>query len=272
MAKYLFLCPLRFLQVESFFMRKPLGSFVFRNLMRAARLAGRMEISREQRLKKKYKMRLRYLNVEFTSHCNLRCKWCSLDVSRQKGYMKPAFWQYIIDYLVDNIKQGKVSIGELALHHAGETLVHPKVGEMLTYLGKAKRETTCFPFVTLLTNATVLNHRMSSMILKSDAIDYIRFSVDGGTKSSFENIRRGAKWESVLQNVNHFLKVNQSSSQKVRTGIIMIDTGQELAREFVETVKWWMIFAPDRHITGMERRNSRSFPAIRNLVVDYVIL
>jgi radical SAM protein with 4Fe4S-binding SPASM domain len=71
-----------------------------------------------------------------------------------------------------------------------------------------------------LTNAALLNEETGKMIVDSDALDEIRFSVDGGTKELFESIRVGAKWENVKENVLKFVDINNRSGKKIKTGII----------------------------------------------------
>ena len=42
-------------------------------------------------------------------------------------------------------------------------------------------------------------------ILKTEALDEIRFSIDGGNKRDYQKIRMGSKWEDIIKNVNGFL-------------------------------------------------------------------
>jgi len=59
------------------------------------------------------------------------------------------------------------------------------------------------------------------------------FSVDGGTKESFEALRVGAKWEEVLNNIDLFLKKNKEMKRNIRTGIItIIKPGVAFSEEF----------------------------------------
>ena len=147
------------------------------------------------------KVKLLTLLIEFTPLCNLKCRMCALDHS-QKGFMDPLLFEEIVNQISDS---SKYNIDNISLWHGGETLLHPKLDLMLEILAKAKRKNKTFPKVALLTNATVLDERKSDIILTSNAVDLMLFSVDGGTKESFENLRYGAKWEEVLNNINYFL-------------------------------------------------------------------
>lgn len=175
------------------------------------------------------------LGIEFTSICDLNCKWCSLDDSRPKGYMDPELFKKILE----KVSQPNAHIKHIPLHHSGETLLHPKFREMLEILSNKRKNTPNFPYVSLLTNATVLDDNKIKAILETDAIDYIRFSIDGGNKKDFENIRRGAKWYKVLYNVNNFLNKNKETGKNIKTAIFSITPNpyKNMSKEFKELVK-----------------------------------
>lgn len=164
------------------------------------------------------KVNLLSLLIEFTSVCNLRCRMCALDHS-QKGFMDPLLFENLIEQISDNSKH---NIDNISLWLGGETLLHPKIDLMLDILAKMKNKNKLFPEVVLLTNATVLDDRRTDIILTSNAVDSMLFSVDGGTKEFFENLRVGARWEDVLDNINLFLRKNKERKKNIRTGIISI--------------------------------------------------
>ncbi len=170
------------------------------------------------------------LGIEFTSICDLKCKWCSLDNSRAKGFMEPKLFKKILD----DISQSDIKIKHITLHHAGETLLHPKFREMLEILGEKKKNTPNFPYISLLTNATTLDDNKINAILETNSIDWMRFSIDGGNKKDFEAIRRGAKWENVLSNVNKFLDKNKKTGKNIKTSILclMTNPSKQVSEEF----------------------------------------
>jgi len=179
------------------------------------------------------KVNLLSLLIEFTSVCNLRCKMCALDHS-QKGFMDPLLFENLIEQISDNSKH---NIDNISLWLGGETLLHPKIDLMLDILSKVKNKNKIFPKVALLTNATVLDERKSDIIFGSNAVDSILFSVDGGNKESFEDLRVGANWENVLSNINIFLKKNREMKKNIRTGVIsIIKPGVKLSSEFKKLI------------------------------------
>jgi sulfatase maturation enzyme AslB (radical SAM superfamily) len=172
----------------------------------------------------KNKTTISEINIEFVSYCNLRCKFCSLDHTKPKKRLSEQtlrhfFEQYLADARFHYIKT-------FNLHNAGEILLHPELITLLRlfteYRQKAKDIQVPFPKVALLTNATILTKELSSKILDTGAIDFIRFSMDGGNREAFEEMRTRAKWDVFTRNVKDFIQLNQEKGSQVHTGIISV--------------------------------------------------
>lgn len=166
------------------------------------------------------------LNIELTNYCNLNCRWCAGSGSRRKGYMDFSLFKSIIDQLTSE----KVSVSEIHIYNVGESLLHPNFCDFLKYLGKTKERPKCI----MVTNATVLSKDLADCIISSEGLDFIQFSVDGGTKESYEWLRRGANWESTLKNISNFIDKNKG---RVKTSLITIDLGVEFSEEFKNLMK-----------------------------------
>ena len=193
--------------------------------------------SREDWLARRYDVRLRYLNVELTSYCNLRCKWCPISEAgtwgeRPNGFMDPEIWRGLLEQIYEGRRRGEISVGKLAVWNAGEVMMHPKFDDLLAILGEIRGRDSGFPFVSLLTNATKLTPDKARGIIEAGALDLIQFSVDGGTQQAFETIRRRASWDQVLENIHGFLDERDRLGRGPQTGIVMIDVGEATTREF----------------------------------------
>ena len=162
---------------------------------------------------------LEWLNIEFASRCNLRCKWCSLDFDKPSVNMDEALLSRTLDEL---FATPGFTVGEIALHNGGETLMHPRLRPMLDVIAAKRAGRTSFPVITLLTNGVLLNDAKGHAILESGAVDLVRFSVDGGSAAAFEEIRRPAKWSRVRDNVHGFVALNNAAARRVRTGVICV--------------------------------------------------
>ena len=162
---------------------------------------------------------LNQLNLEFTSICNLRCKWCSLDHEGNRGLMTLDLLRRVLHEVED---RDRFRIDRLELHNGGETMLHPEFGEFLEEISRAKRRGPAFEQVNLLTNATKLEGEKMDAVFETGAVDWIRFSVDGGTKETFEDIRVRAKYDQVMSNIERFLDANERRPDPIRTGLVTI--------------------------------------------------
>lgn len=175
------------------------------------------------------RLSLEWLNLEFASICNLRCKWCSLDHDKPKQFMSRELLAKVLD---DVIADPGIQLDRIELHNAGETLLHPDLPGMFAEIAHRKAS---LPRINLLTNAGPLNQARTQAILGSGAIDDIRFSVDGGTSELFEDLRRPAKWASIRANIHAFLDANAAAARRLRTGIIcIVDPSRPLTTDWME--------------------------------------
>ncbi len=157
------------------------------------------------------------LNLEFNSSCNLRCRWCALDHAKERQAMAPETLQRVMDCLAD----GQLPhLRRVDLHNGGETLLHPDLPGMLTVIRRAKPRLPVQPVFGLLTNAVLLTEKVALQIIRSKAVDQLRFSLDGGAPELFERIRTGAKWDVVRRNVERFLLLNEREGRPLRSEII----------------------------------------------------
>lgn len=178
---------------------------------------------------------VRELNFELCGACNLRCKWCSLDSRLRAGFMDPALFERVLDEIAD---PDSFEVRVLNLHHSGDVLLHPRFREFLEILERRKREQPDFPYVQALTSATHLKGDRVDALLETDAVDWLRFSVDGGNPRDFEAIRVGATWDRVVGNIHAFLDEAERRGRRIRTGIITIfETSEpEITQEFRDLV------------------------------------
>jgi MoaA/NifB/PqqE/SkfB family radical SAM enzyme len=159
---------------------------------------------------------LEWFNIELASRCNLRCKWCSLDFDKPSVNLDEA----LLGKALDEVLSSGWTIGEIALHNGGEALMHPRLPAILEVIAARRSGRQTFPLVSLLTNGVLMNERKASQVLASGAVDFVRFSVDGGSAAAFEEMRAPARWTLVRDNVHRFVRMNNAAARRVRTGII----------------------------------------------------
>ena len=136
----------------------------------------------------------REIFIEPTNHCNLRCIMCPQyrGLKRKKGFMDIELYKKIIE----EIKE--FNLRRLNLFNSGESLMHPKLAEMIRIAKEANI------YVRLHTNGTLLKKKLIDEILSSE-LDMISFSFDGETKEKYESMRLNSNYEDVLNKIKSFL-------------------------------------------------------------------
>ena len=174
------------------------------------------------------------INLELVNYCNLGCKWCALDHTIPKVTMGQDLLRKLLEDLVTDRRFRNVR--KLNLYSGGgEPLLHRDLAGVLRtikeYKARCKARRAAFPTVHVVTNATVLNERVATTILESGAVDEIRFSIDGGTREAFEELRSGAHWDAVAGYIKRFAELNAG---RIRTGIIcVLEPGKPLTTDWM---------------------------------------
>ncbi|MBU0460890.1 SPASM domain-containing protein [bacterium] len=138
-------------------------------------------------------------NIEVISACNLRCSICVDPPKRKKKSLS-------LDEIMEITKQNsEVFEGESVwLHHYGEPLLHSQITDIIQYLSSVGVRPR------LSTNGILLTPALSRELIKA-GLSEIVFSVDGSFKESYERIRVGANYETVMENVRNFLQIKKES-------------------------------------------------------------
>lgn len=162
-----------------------------------------------------------YLQIEPTSACNLRCKMCwqsnpAFSKSGQIGYMELTLFKKIVDDAVAN------GVEAVTIVSRGESLLHPELAEMLSYIQDK------FIDLKINTNATLLTPDLSRVLLKSN-FSIIVFSIDAAEKNLYESIRVRGKWDDVHQNVKTFdeIRKQEFSNSLTLTRVSGVNVGPE---------------------------------------------
>lgn len=173
------------------------------------------------------------LDLETTSVCNLLCPMCPRTIKIEDGtfgevgHMSMELYKKIID---EGSKNGLCSIKLMSL---GEPLLDPYVVERIKYAKDRGIIEVMFN-----TNATNLTEEMSHKILEA-GLDSLFFSVDG-LKEQFEKIRIGAHYESVIKNIENFLRIKEEGNYKhVQTRVSMV-VMPGMERIIPEYTKIWL--------------------------------
>jgi len=138
------------------------------------------------------------ISLEAASACNLRCITCRHHESTFGGIMT----EDVFDRVKPILAAARV-VNEVGY---GEPFLDKRFLDKLEY---AKRAGAA---VLVYSNGTLLNQRLSRRLVALQ-LDQITFSIDGGTRETFESIRLGADYGKVLDNVRqlHRIKLHEKS-------------------------------------------------------------
>lgn len=159
----------------------------------------------------------KWLNVELSSICNLRCRWCILDHEKPAQFLPIETFESVLKQIAaDELP----SLERIDLHNGGETLLHPRIDEALQLIADYRKKFMRPIHIALLTNGTKLKDSTLNLLTRNSIIDEIRVSIDGGTPENFEFIRKGAKWTMVSSNFRRLAEGLRESNSRTKLGII----------------------------------------------------
>jgi MoaA/NifB/PqqE/SkfB family radical SAM enzyme len=132
----------------------------------------------------------RAIQVEVTSACNLRCAMCLVryrpPVNKLQGAMPLRTFRTLLDQLPQ--------LAQVTLQGLGEPLLAPDLLPMIRY---AKSRGVRVGFNS---NATLLSRARSAELVAA-GLDWLHVSVDGADAATYEQIRDGANFATVLDNL-----------------------------------------------------------------------
>lgn len=177
------------------------------------------------------------INLEFSSACNLRCKFCALDHNKPKVYMSLEVLDKVFRDLLHDDRFSNVTT--INLHNGGETLMHPHrlrlFQRIAAFKGLFGLKGKAFPRIVLLTNGMLLRENLSREILKMHVVDEVGFSLDGGSPEAFEDMRVNAKWEKFARNVEDFVDLRNEIAPEVQTfGVCIVPRPHSLSDAWMD--------------------------------------
>lgn len=177
---------------------------------------------------------IKSIHLQFVNYCNLNCEYCSFANQPNKQKMEK---ELLVKLLEEIFYNKRFNVKELNLWVAGETLLHPDFFGLLELMNIYKKKSGMFPKVKLFTNVIPLTEKLSKRMIDLGVIDWIGFSVDGGSKENCEKIRRGCKFESVKRNIENFQKHNNGGIVTMVNCLIPAEkplNSKWMSREFKE--------------------------------------
>lgn len=134
------------------------------------------------------------ITIEPYNLCNLRCVMCPYSkMKRAKEMMSVELFKRIVSEAKD------LGYTTVTMQVYSEPLLDPHLIERIAFVKSLGLKAGFF------TNATLLDGKMADALLDS-GLDFIKFSVDAGSKDDYDKIRIGGDWERVKGNIISFYK------------------------------------------------------------------
>ena len=155
-----------------------------------------------------------HIDFETTTSCNLKCFMCFQSFDPPKPLkMELELFKKVID---EGAEKGLCSI---KTQYRGEPLLDKRMPHMVKYVkGKGIVE------VMFNTNATLLSEQTAKALIAA-GLDKMICSVDGYTKDVYESVRIGARFETVLENIETLQNLKKAmGSKKPIVRVQMVDT------------------------------------------------
>ena len=139
-----------------------------------------------------------FIEVETTTACNLKCTMCEHSYWCEKN-QNMTYEQFL--YILNQFPRLKW----IGLTGIGESYLNPDFEKMLS---ECKRRGI---FVENFDNFTLLNEEHSKKLVEVKS-DKIYVSLDAATKETYEKIRVGAKWETVIENIKTLDRIKKQNN------------------------------------------------------------
>lgn len=176
-------------------------------------------------------LRGRNLNVfmDQNNKCNLRCKMCGFADPRVESLSAYDMSRSVFDSIAAQLFP---TANYLQLSMFTEPFMTADFPDRLTLVREH-----AVPFSHIITNGTLLTERSIQKVLDAQ-ISLVTISIDGGTKQGYEEIRVGARFESVVRNIRllQAMRREQGALPRIRFNHVISRWNIDRFDEFLEFV------------------------------------
>jgi len=150
----------------------------------------------------------RFLNVfmDQNNMCNLKCRMCGFSDARVQGLPRYHMPRELFDSIADQLFPHTAYLQLSILTEPFMTPDFPDRLQRVRELG--------VPYSHVITNGTLLSESVIGKVLDA-GISRLTFSIDGGTREGYEEIRVGAKFQNVIRNVRLFKRMRDARGSAI---------------------------------------------------------
>lgn len=175
----------------------------------------------------------KYLTIETCNNCNARCVMC---LKGKKGTDSLQIMEdSLFERIVDNLKSYTGWIEMVCLNSDGEPLLDNNLPDRIRML-----KNIGIQHINISTNGQLLTEKKIYALIES-GLDDIRVSIDGYTKETFEKIRCGLNYETVVQNTKNLIRLRNEMNRKmsIRIRLVELEDNKYERREWAD---YWNSF------------------------------
>jgi radical SAM protein with 4Fe4S-binding SPASM domain len=143
---------------------------------------------------------LKQINIPVTDRCNLKCTMCPRQNTEELIEVD------IPEDALQSLLKTSRNLSGILLQGLGEPLLYKNICDVIRQL---KSEMRTESEVGLTTNATMLTEGTCMKLLDS-GLNFLYFSVDAATKPTYEVIRVGADFDTVVQNISRCVEYRRT--------------------------------------------------------------
>jgi radical SAM protein with 4Fe4S-binding SPASM domain len=166
--------------------------------------------------------------IGFSYVCNSHCPSCPYTNSSIRDDYKDALFMSKETFKIIADQCGHYNAW-LRISGGGEPMLHPNAIELITYAKHAGAK------IGLITNGSRFTEESSAELLKAQ-IDMIEFSVDAAGQTNYERVRKGLRWETLLENITRMVSLRNELNSN--TKIIASGVNQE-GVDIEAVAKYW---------------------------------
>ena len=165
---------------------------------------------------------VKIISIEFTSVCNLRCRYCFLEQKDRARFLDIAIYEKLIREVAEN-PEYRIKVMEWPI--SGEFFVYPKYRQVVEITKKYWDANPHFrPHIILNENLVLLDEEKIDLILGSGIVRQIICSIDGHDAETFEHMRPPAKFSRLVRNMELLVKKNNELKNPV---FLQINNGRD---------------------------------------------
>lgn len=196
----------------------------------------------------------RYIEVEVSTLCNLRCKMCEHTYWKEKDQMM-SFDQ--LKNIVDQFPKLKW----IGLTGIGESFLNPDFSKMVDYVKKKNL------YLELYDSFSLINEKFAKGLIEA-GVDRMIVSIDAAAPETYEKIRAGAKFDQVIENIKRLKRLKKKMKAyypEITFHYIVSKDNIDEILPFISLVKKIM----GRQMTSIYfTAILHPFPEIKNMVVE----